>query len=65
MHREIDAAFSERVFDLLGEHALGADLRESNVENLVARGLDDLQLDFDGRARAASAEIWLACHRAS
>ncbi len=46
MHREIDAAFGQRVFDLLGEHALGADLRESNIGDLVARGLDDLQFNL-------------------
>ena len=46
MHREIDAAFGQRVFDLLGEHALGADLGESDIGDLVAGGLDDLQLDL-------------------
>ena len=46
MHRQIDAPFRQRVLDLLGEHALGSDLRERDVENLVARGLDNLQLDF-------------------
>ena len=46
MYGEIDAAFEQRFFDLLGEHALGADLGEGDVENLVAGGLDDFQFDF-------------------
>src|SRR4051812_21111685 len=44
MDGEIDFTRSKRFFDLLGEHALGADLRESNVGDPVARGLDDLYL---------------------
>jgi hypothetical protein len=46
VHRDINPAFGQRLFDLLGEHALGADLGESNVDDFVARGLDDLELDF-------------------
>ena len=46
MHREIDPPFGQCFFNLLGEHALGADLGERNISNLVAGGLDDLQLDF-------------------
>ena len=45
VHSEIYALFGQRLFDLLGEHALDADLRECDVENLVARGLDDFELD--------------------
>ena len=39
----VDAAIQERFLDLLGEHALGPDLSEGNVSDLVAGGLDDLQ----------------------
>ena len=46
MHRKIDAAFGQRFFNLFGEHALGADLGERDVGDLVAGGLDDLDLDF-------------------
>src|SRR5271165_4849160 len=46
MHCEIDAAFGQRILNLLGEHALGANLGESDVGDLVASGLNDLQLHF-------------------
>src|SRR5580698_2405491 len=46
MHSQIDAALGQRFFDLLGEHSLGADFGQSDVGNLVARGLDDFDLDF-------------------
>src|SRR5262252_5953021 len=45
VHREVDTVFDERLFDLFGEHSFGADLCESDVGDLVAGGLDDL--DFD------------------
>ena len=61
---EIDPAVGQRFFDFLGEHALGADLGEGHVEDLVASGLDDFEFDFVA-ARAASAEMWLACQSAS
>src|SRR5581483_6459654 len=40
VHREIDSAFGQRFFDLLGEHALSANFGESDIGDLVARGLD-------------------------
>ena len=46
MHRDINPAFGQRLFDLLGEHALGTDLGEGNVDDFVAGGLDDLELDL-------------------
>src|SRR5580704_3975056 len=46
MHREIDTSLRQGLFDLLGEHSLGADLGEGNVGDLVASGLDDFELDF-------------------
>ena len=46
VHRKIDAPFGERFFNLFGEHALGADLGQRDVGNLVAGGLDDLDLDL-------------------
>ncbi len=46
MHREINLAFGQRLFDLLGEHALGADLGEGDIGDFVAGGLDDLELDL-------------------
>ncbi len=51
VHGEIDAALGERLFDFLGEHALGADLGEGDFLQPVAGGLDDL--DFDGVALRA------------
>ena len=46
MHGQIDASGSERLLDFLREHALGADLRERDIGNLVAGGVNDLDLDF-------------------
>jgi hypothetical protein len=46
VHREINTPFGQRVFNLLGEHAFGANLRERHIEDLVASGLDDLELDL-------------------
>ena len=46
VHGEIDAAFGEGLFDLLGEHALGADLGQGDVGDFVAGGLDDLEFDL-------------------
>jgi hypothetical protein len=46
VYGEINAAFKERFFNLLGEHALSADLGKGNVEDLVTGGLDDFNLDF-------------------
>ena len=58
MHREIDAAFGQRLFDFLGEHALGTDLRQSDVGNLVTGCLYDLELDFvSALAHEASARF--------
>ena len=46
VHGDVDATLGQRIFNLLGEHALGADLRQSDVGDLVAGGLDDLDFDF-------------------
>jgi hypothetical protein len=41
---EIDAVFKEGFFNFLRKHALGANLGQSNVGDLVAGRLDDFQL---------------------
>ena len=46
MHREVNTAFDKGLFDLLREHALGADLRQGDVGDFVARCLDDLEFDL-------------------
>src|SRR5215510_4056625 len=46
MHCQIHPAFGQSLFNLLREHALGADFRERDIENLVAGRLDDFELDF-------------------
>src|SRR5271166_5136899 len=46
VHREIYAALGQGLLDLFGEHALGADLGESDVGDLVSGGLDNFDLDF-------------------
>src|SRR5664279_1349098 len=46
VHSEINPAFGQGVFDLLGEHAFGADLGQCYLRDLVAGGLDDLELDL-------------------
>ena len=43
--RDVDAAVEQRVVDLLGEEALAADVGEGLAEDLVARGLDDADLE--------------------
>src|SRR5204863_313788 len=43
--REVGGALEERLLDLLDEQALAADLRERDVEDLVARGGDDVEVD--------------------
>jgi hypothetical protein len=48
---EVDAAFGERFFNFLGEHAFGADLREGYFLQAVAGCLDDF--DFDLMALSA------------
>jgi hypothetical protein len=45
VHGDVDAAVQQRVVDLLGEQALAADVGERLVEDLVARGLDDHDLE--------------------
>src|SRR6266568_259294 len=45
MHGQIDVALCERLFNLLGEHALRADLREGHFLQFVAGGLDDFNCD--------------------
>jgi len=51
MHREIDAAGGEGLFDLFGENpfakaALRSDHGQGNVSDLVAGGMDDFNFDF-------------------
>src|SRR5262245_17128096 len=46
MHGEIGGSLDERLLDLFDEQPLAADLRERHVEDLVARRLDDRQLDL-------------------
>src|SRR5215471_13336523 len=46
VNRKIDAAFGQCFLNFLCEHALGADLGQGNVENLVASRLDDFKLDL-------------------
>src|SRR5580693_3219932 len=46
MYCKVDASLGQGLFDLLGEHALGANLGEGNIGDLVAGGLDDFQFDF-------------------
>ena len=60
---QIDAALGQRLFDFLGEHALGANLGERDIGDFVAGGLDDFELDFVARARKIG--MWLACQSAS
>ena len=43
---EIDASSGEGFFNFFGEHALGADLRQRDVGDFVAGGVDDLDFDF-------------------
>jgi hypothetical protein len=42
---QIDGPGQQRLFDFLGEHALGADLGEGNIGDPVAGGLDDFNFD--------------------
>ena len=53
VHREIGAPVEQRFFDLLGEEALGADLGQRHVGDLVAGGLDD----FDAALVAGGGEL--------
>src|SRR5436309_870095 len=46
MHRQINASGRESLLDFFREHALGADLGERNIGDLVAGGVNDLDLDF-------------------
>ncbi len=52
MHGQVNAAFDESFFNLLGEHALRPDLREGDFLQPVAGRLDD----FDMRAVAVRAQ---------
>jgi hypothetical protein len=49
---QVNAVFEQRLFNLLGKHALGADFGEGNVLDAVAGGADD----FDGDFMAGSAQ---------
>src|ERR1700750_726451 len=57
VYSQVDSPGRQRLFDLLGEHALGADFGEGNVGDLVAGGVDDLDLDLVGARSAASGEV--------
>ena len=43
MHGQVDGSIEQRLFDFLGEQPLAADIRERDVGDFVARGLDDFQ----------------------
>ena len=45
MHGQIHSALGQRLFDLLGEHSLGAHLCEGHLLQPVPGRLDDLNLD--------------------
>src|ERR1700730_5060915 len=51
VHREVNTIVDESLFDFLGEHTLRANLREGDVGDFIAGGLDDLQ--FHGMALGA------------
>ena len=65
VHRQVDAALEQRFFNFLGEQALGADLRQRHVGDLVAGGFDDFDARWLAQARPAAAATQCACHRAS
>src|SRR5579864_4673675 len=46
MHGEIDAPSGQSFFNLLREHALGADLGEGHVGDFVTRRVDDLDFNL-------------------
>ena len=46
MNGEVDPIFRQRFLNFLGEHALGADLGESDIGDLVAGSLDDFDFDL-------------------
>src|ERR1700745_2569148 len=43
---KINTLLGQRLLDLFGEHALGANFGESDIENLVSGGPDDLEFDL-------------------
>ena len=45
MDRKVDAPIEQRLLDLLGEEALAADLGQRPVEDAVAAGADDDDLE--------------------
>jgi len=47
VHRQVDRAAQQRLVDFLGEKALAAHLRQRDILNLVAAGLDDVNSGFD------------------
>ncbi len=49
VHRQVHLPRQERLFDLLDEQALAADLGQGDVLNLIPGGLDDHQLHPAGR----------------
>ena len=57
MHGEIDAFGGQGLFDLLGEHALGANLGESDVGNFVARGVDDFDFNLMSAGAQESGDV--------
>jgi hypothetical protein len=46
MHGKVDAASSQGLFNLLGEHSLSANFRQGNIGDFVACGVDDFDLDL-------------------
>jgi hypothetical protein len=74
VHGDIDTAIQQSLIDLLCEETLSTDVRERLVQNLVARGLDDLDLERalliqlrkvallvveDGQVRHTHTHIWM------
>jgi hypothetical protein len=55
MHRQIDGLRQQRIFNLPGEHALGADRGEGDVLHAVAGGADDVDRNFMPQRAHASA----------
>jgi hypothetical protein len=45
MHGDINASVEQGIVNLLGEQALASNVGQRRVEHLVARGLDDVDLD--------------------
>ncbi len=46
VHGEVHCVLGQRFFNFLGKHALGSDLGERHIGDLVASGLDNLDFDL-------------------